>query len=554
MAKCDTGPNSSQSNKVSGAFPNSNNPNTSGTGLQINYDAINNPVFDINAMLPAVQEYMALNTAINQMIGYEVRWFRAVPQYRSQDVIFQEYTLYNVEDEPKCIKVVLPDGNFPDSKYNYDLMGLEYEVPLEIQIDKRYWEYEVGSGTAPQKGDIVYFAIPNKLYEVVSSYLLRGFMEQETTWKINLRKYQPQASRREGAALTETIDKYTVSSEELFGEKTKSDVMKIVDDKQFNPNNSASRDKYKIIDPDLYIANVQLEIYGVKVAETFYDLNSSKYFDAVKYKGIDQITTSDDRCITAWTMFDAGVLPEYVVESIILGAANAAANYTITLKSKHETLQLDSYVEIYRPGALSFYAQIIAVTGSASYEVKIDQPVITHLSSIKANWISATNYKLKPKSPANILDGINDTEGTGFKVNIFANQYIKIKYGTQEHIAICTDKLLDKEWYGIVVNVANTFSQYNVYVYKQHPTDNVSKLQTVFYETLDFTPEMTTVEYYSINKSPSMLTNLRLYAMGMEEEKQKQDLLRYFVKDGDQLIIGDNADLKFRAPYTGQQR
>ena len=45
-----------------------------------------------------------------------------------------------------------------------------------------------------------------------------------------------------------------------------------------------------------------------------------------------------------------------------------------------------------------------------------------------------------------------------------------------------------------------------------------------------------------------------LHVATLEEEKQRDELLRYFVKDGDQLIIGDNADPKFRAPYIGQQR
>ena len=68
-------------------------------------------VLDVNKLVAAAQLYNGLNNIANQLFGYEVRWFRAVPQQRSKDVIFLEYTLYNVEEDPICIKVVIPQGN-----------------------------------------------------------------------------------------------------------------------------------------------------------------------------------------------------------------------------------------------------------------------------------------------------------------------------------------------------------------------------------------------------------------------------------------------------------
>ena len=554
--------------KLSAAWPNRNTENST-TGLQI--CITNNQVFDINALLGAAQTYSKLNNAINKLVGVEVRWFRAVPQYRSQDVIFQEYTLSCVEEEPVCMLVVLPDGNFPDSKYNYDLMGLEYEVPLEIHIDKPYWESMAGGGTAPQKKDIVYFAIPNKLYEVVSSYLYRGFMEQETTWKVNLRKYQPQASRKEGAALAATIDNYTVGLEEIFGEKLESDIKKLQDDKQMSPFNSTSRDLYKTLDSSLSIINGKIDIYGTVVAESFYDLSLSKYYNAITYNSSDNISTSDDRCITAWTLIDPGVVDEYPVERIDVETAVPGANYSLQLSARINTRIkslpfVGDNLEISRPGALNFYCTVVKTITDASngvgvYYVKVDNTVKLHLDSIKSNWTTAKNYKMRRVAPVNLLDGFNNDytgvgadTSTGFKVDILANQYIKIIYGQQQHIAVMNERLLDKEWYGVIVNIGNTWGQYNTYVYKQHPSDSVSKLQNIFYETLQFTPEAVVVEYYTVNRSPSYLTNLRLYVATMEEEKQANELLSYFVKDGDQLRIGDNADLKLKAPYTGKQR
>jgi hypothetical protein len=116
------------------------------------------PIYEItNKLNSALANYNAINAVVNQLIGYDSKWFRAVPQQRSKDVIFQEYTLSNVEGCPLDVKVVLPQGMPPDSVYNYDLMGLEYNIPFEVQIDKKYWESIAGYGTAPQKRTLFIF-------------------------------------------------------------------------------------------------------------------------------------------------------------------------------------------------------------------------------------------------------------------------------------------------------------------------------------------------------------------------------------------------------------
>ena len=45
-----------------------------------------------------------LNSAATQVAGVDVMWFRLQPDKRSQDVIFQSYTLYGVEDCPLSLK------------------------------------------------------------------------------------------------------------------------------------------------------------------------------------------------------------------------------------------------------------------------------------------------------------------------------------------------------------------------------------------------------------------------------------------------------------------
>ena len=539
--------------KISGAFSNRNIENTT-SGLQI--CDITTSAFDMTAMLSAAQNYTKLNAAINKLIGMEVRWFRAIPQQRSQDVIFQEYTLSCVAETPLCLKVILPDGGFPDSKYNFDLMGLEYEVPLEIHIDKGYWESIAGTGTAPQKKDIIYFAVPNKLYEVVSSYLLRGFMEQETTWKLNLRKYQPQASRKEGDGLTKTIDDYTISAEEIFGDKLDSDIKKITNNKQMSPFNSTTQDVYKTLDSSLVVIPSELNIYGAVVAQAFYDLSYCSSVNAIIYNASDNITTTTDRCITAWTSIDHGVESVYDVSALTYNALlPLSANYELTLKSTHKGFDVGDNLNIYRSAALNLYAELIRdVSGDNTFHLKINETVLTHLNTISSAWNTLGNYKMRIRKPVSILDGMAaDSSTHKLRVDILANQYIKIVYSNQEHISIMPEQLNEKEWYGVVINIGNSWGQYNTHIYKQHPSDATEKLQSVFYETMNLTPESMEIGQYQINESPSYLTNIRLYTLTMEEEKQRNELLSYFVRDGDQLKIGDNCDIPFKGPYLGKQ-
>ena len=246
---------------------------------------------------------------------------------------------------------------------------------------------------------------------------------------------------------------------------------------------------------------------------------------------------------------------EYEVGSIIYDSTlTYPANYKIKIKGS-KRFQVDDVFVISRPGALNFYARVIDDTYSTTgiYWCKIDQSVIDHLVSLKTNWYETKNLKMRLKSPITLINGVNETL-TGLSVSLYANQYIKVMYGSQEHIVIMDERLNDNQWYGVVANIGNTWKQYNVYVWEQHPSDTVSKIRVKFYETLSFVPEQTTVERYIIDRSPSYMTNIRLFKTTIEEEKQSLELLSYFTKDSDQALVLDNCDGKMRAPYISQQR
>ena len=549
MADC-TDP---KNQEIGGAFPNTQQQNTG--GIQVNLTATE--IFNPNHLLSAVKTYLSFNNVANKMLGIEARWFRAVPQQRSKDVIFQEYTLSNVEEEPLCIKVMVKDGQIPDSNYQYDLMGLEYQIPTTIEIDKKYWEEVAGFGTAPQKKDIVYLPMPNRLFQVESSYLKRGFMEQETTWVMNLVKYQPEASRKESASLLQTIDQYTVSQDEIFGLAIEADIEKLIDKKQMSPMNSTSQDIYKTVDPSVRILSYTLDVNGIVVSDAVYDLALSGLFDAVTYiDSSDNIKENYDRAVTSWihprTLTTEKEYP--IVWMLPDTNLTYPANYKLKITTSKKFDAGDRLV-IYRSKQLNLYAKIVDITYASSsiYWCQIDQTIIDHLNKILPQWWTKTNWKCKLKEPITILDGRND-EDTGFIVTINSNQYIKINYGSQEHIAILNEPLKDDNWYGIVVNIGNTWKQYNVYVWRPNLDITGNKLVNVFYDTLRFIPEETIINQYTINRSNSYMTNIRLFNSTIEEERQESELLSYFTQNADKTFINDSCDLRFTAPYISWQK
>jgi hypothetical protein len=175
------------------------------------------------------------------------------------------------------------------------------------------------------------------------------------------------------------------------------------------------------------------------------------------------------------------------------------------------------------------------------------------MNSLNANWTTARNYKMKVQNPISMIDGINK-DIHNFRVDVYANQYVKIIYGSTEHVFPINSKLLDSNWYGVVVNIGNTWGQLNVHIWQPTNSDFGDKLSSFFTKTISFIPEGITVDSYSLNKSDGYVTNIRLFKTTIEDENQTLELLAYLSKDADQALILDNADERFSNPYISRQR
>ena len=81
-----------------------------------------------------------LQQQATQLVGLDALYFRATPQSNSEDaVIFQEYTLYNVEDCGHQIKIMMQDSNYQPGDYTVGLFGVDYQPISELQIPILEW-------------------------------------------------------------------------------------------------------------------------------------------------------------------------------------------------------------------------------------------------------------------------------------------------------------------------------------------------------------------------------------------------------------------------------
>jgi hypothetical protein len=152
-----------------------------------------------------------------------------------------QYTLYGVEDCPLSFKAMYADNSYDDAAITYNIMGINFNVPMTIDIALETWKTATGDdGTIPQKGDIVFIPMTRKLMEVVSMQPVKQLGGQLTSYKVNLSIYTPTRNRIVGEQLKESIKENTTNLMERFGEDIHTNVEDIVDDNQLSLFDSTS--------------------------------------------------------------------------------------------------------------------------------------------------------------------------------------------------------------------------------------------------------------------------------------------------------------------------
>lgn len=497
-----------------------------------------------------------INDAVAETAGIEVMWFRAKPDKRSQDVIFQSYTLYGVEDCPLEFKAIYTDMGYDDSAITYNVFGLEYQVPLTLEIAKSTWDKITNSdGTIPQRGDIVFIPISNKLLEVVSMTPVKAIAAQITSYKVNCSVYKPTRSRIVGENLKESIDNNTTSLYKRFGEDIKNVIDNVSDDKQLSLYNTTTQDKHKNVTKqhndnhvitNRSINNIiskDLLFDGHIVARTYYDMEVSTN-PVVSYTEKDNYTSTSERCYSAW--FNIKEFPGYTNIKEISTDMNKVGIPT------GEFIYINKYsgkrIEANTPVIIERGNIIICgvVDDNEQYRIKVNPRIISGLSKNLKNWTSMPGFIIRKDNIINLLNA-KSNEHT-YNIQVKGNNFISLSCDGDEQLIQLNFKLKCDKWYSLVLNYGETLS---LDLFEGSPElkhlCGVNDVKCGIIKTNEYS--------YEINSSNAYLTNIRLYDVWNKElDKQITDIVSYNTPYNSHAIINDSADTALNKTYTGQQR
>lgn len=485
----------------------------------------------------------SLNSMVAETVGVDVIWFRAMPDKRSQDVIFQTYTLYGVEDCPLTIKAVYTDNNYDDAAITFNIMGLEYSVPLTLEIAVNTWYEATGyDGTLPQRGDIVFIPISRKLMEVVSMTPVKKIGAQLTSFKVNLSIYKPTRSRIVGENLKESIRENTVNLNSRFGKEIDETFKNIVDDDQLSIFSTTSVDRAKenaitgyydsIIKDVNNIVENNIVIDGHIVSRSYYDAHNGNGY-VVRYKKADSIMKTDTRCLSCLVQLHS------LADPSMTNITKMTLNGNILTVETRKKLEIGTEVVISR-GATSVAGKVIS---KQPYNIELNNDVVSKLNASSNSWYVIPGYTIEKTSNANILTGKGDTE---LSLDIKSGKIITLRIGENETQFRLTTPMSYDKWYGIVINMGEKLS-IDIFEELEQLTNivHLPEMRNKHWQDLN-------IKNYQINISNCYITNIRLYdTENTELDKQLMDLTTYNIPNSSHAIINDSTDIYLDKKFTG---
>jgi hypothetical protein len=521
--------------------------------------------YDVN---PAICLYNELSYMVNNLFGHNTEYFRAVPNKAAADITLKEYTLYDV-DAAKCVKVLVENNEFPSSQLSYNPFGIDFELPFEIQIDKRYWEEIMGHNTGPQKNDIIYFPLNGRIYEVLSSFLFKAFMEQDSYWKVSLVKYQPKSNRYEPEGVRTLLDDLTTDSSEQFEEDLREQEEQYTKPQQYNRfiGNDGYDPSREAIDEKIVVIEKKVTNYSTVIAEFYYKLNSLVKLNqtsqnvAVQYREPVNFSLGDEIAYSAWFSEDKPAFfnPNDLVSIMALDTGNNKLTFEI---SANRNYAVGDYLKLYRVGGLTVYGVVDTVINPSKYILQLNSDVVAYLDNYNMTWTGLSSYKIEKTIPNNYLNGYDDATQKGIKIDLLVSRYIRITLNTDEYIFAMDQDLIQGSWYSVFINVSNQFRQASVNIWERKwiegdpSSPQTTELFNIYNKTINsIEPEdrINTLKY-NLLASNLQLTNIRLFDQTAEIEKQSTILNQNIVQDSQRALVIDNALPRLSLPFIAQSK
>lgn len=570
-----------------------------------------NFTFNPYAVNRALNMYQDLSLMVNNVFGLDVNYYSVQPQARGKDVVLKEYTIFDVVDE-KCVKILVPQNQFPDNKINFDPFGLQFEEPFEVQIDRRYFESLFGKGSQPRKRDIIYFPLTNRIYQINSTYLFRDFMNAPVYFKIELKKYTPRSNTYfQDPAYKEELDGISLTTSDLFGEEVQAEEIKSSKPQQYattitqmeqDPIRSYVYKDLSIIEYDLnnnwtIVLNNYYDLYQAFADDSEFGYDPNRYRNAIRYKSLPKSNSSTELAYTCWfslkNFYDNQQLARrsYPVIGLSLESTTNELLYFNSYPRKHNLQAWQSYD--------SNPEGYVAIKGdklhSGGYEVRL--VIDEYRFAVDNNSTDFSDgtiiWKMQKAQSRNLISGLYldaNEDIKGIRIDLIHSGVIDELtnnfLGEGSIVIRLNDTIINSplqfvpefgDWYGVVVNFSNIYKQISANIWEMtydptDPNDQSSKLKKVHESVRMFTDNIifeapsdidtdndspfygTDNNSYKIYTGPIWLSNVRLFKNMIDIDTQSTVLNQNIVRDAQLAHIIDNAKPLLNIPKFARNR
>jgi hypothetical protein len=229
----------------------------------------------------------------------------------------------------------------------------------------------------------------------------------------------------------------------------------------------------------------------------------------------------------------------HINESLFIETKNLSNYFTIVAKYFYDNTKNMNWGDI-----------------AVQYKLKVDR-------SIEDNTAISMWFNTKKSTLPNttntydiLLDGYNVQESKGIRATLnYTNGQTTSMSLLSNGQTLTFDRsfpqLDPNDWYGLVINHMNDYSQASVHIWKMKHNPNLPQLnqpkttdlQLIFTQVVDMNPTelKPTNTIFTIKAGTTNITNIRVWKESMEEETQPVTLNQYVVRDNDIALLIDNA-------------
>lgn len=277
------------------------------------------------------------------------------------------------------------------------------------------------------------------------------------------------------------------------------------------------------------------------------DFKIRRYRDKiVEYLADTAFSETEDRSFQCWFKLKLNVNS---LNSITL-QNNEDGSWNITLDKPNKLMNGDTFC-LKRVATSNFMliGKVIAVISDREYRIEFDKEIYDYIMSLLPKWQGYTDLRCQRIEPRVLISSMFN--GNGMEIVSFENAYFKLYVNNKSflfNVEYTATPVEIEKWYGLVVNICNTFKQvsFNLWERQWNSTTNLpatNQLKTILKFVHELKEPLSCIETpnFWITASDTDITNIRIYKMTVESEKQSVILNQQYVTDSSNAILIDNA-------------